>query len=73
VTGLRASARHVYDLVQGQWSDGNTPLIGAMDHGVWLASTVFDGRALDPPDGAGPACACQRVFDSAERVGLACR
>ena len=28
---------------KGHWSDGNTPLIGAMDHGVWLASTVFDG------------------------------
>ena len=32
---------------QGRWHDGNVPLIGAMDHAVWLASTVFDGaRAI---------------------------
>ena len=27
----------------GQWSEGNTPLFGAMDHSVWLGSSVFDG------------------------------
>ena len=55
---------------KGQWSDGNTPLIGAMDHGVWLASTVFDGaRSIHRmvPD---LRAHCQRTFDSAERVGL---
>ena len=28
---------------KGQWSEGNLPLIGAMDHSVWLGSSVFDG------------------------------
>ena len=27
----------------GQWAEGNTPLFGAMDHSVWLGSSVFDG------------------------------
>ncbi len=27
----------------GDWHDGNPRLIGPMDHGMWLASTVFDG------------------------------
>ena len=27
----------------GQWAEGNTPLMGAMDHSVWLGSSVFDG------------------------------
>jgi branched-chain amino acid aminotransferase len=27
----------------GQWTEGNTALFGAMDHSVWLGSSVFDG------------------------------
>ena len=31
----------------GDWAEGNTPLFGAMDHSVWLGSSVFDGaRAI---------------------------
>ena len=26
-----------------EWSEGNTPLYGAMDHSLWLGSSVFDG------------------------------
>jgi branched-chain amino acid aminotransferase len=54
----------------GQWSDGNTPLIGAMDHGVWLASTVFDGARSIHRMAPDLRAHCQRVFESAERVGL---
>jgi branched-chain amino acid aminotransferase len=56
----------------GAWSEGNTPLYGAMDHSVWLGSSVFDGaRAIRGhlPD-LRPHL--QRVINSAERVGLAC-
>jgi branched-chain amino acid aminotransferase len=55
---------------KGQWSDGNTPLIGAMDHGVWLASTVFDGARSIHRMAPDLRAHCQRTFDSAERVGL---
>ena len=56
----------------GEWAEGNTPLFGAMDHSVWLGSSVFDGaRALRGhlPD---LRLHLQRVITSAERVGLAC-
>ncbi len=54
----------------GQWSDGNTPLIGAMDHGVWLASTVFDGARSIHRMAPDLRAHCQRTFESAARVGL---
>ncbi len=56
----------------GSWAEGNTPLFGAMDHSVWLGSSVFDGaRAIrgQMPD-LRPHLA--RVIRSAERVGLQC-
>ena len=56
----------------GEWAEGNTPLFGAMDHSVWLGSSVFDGaRALRGhlPD-LRPHL--QRVMDSAEKLGLRC-
>jgi branched-chain amino acid aminotransferase len=55
---------------KGHWSDGNTPLIGAMDHGVWLASTVFDGARSMHRMAPDLRSHCQRTFESAERVGL---
>jgi branched-chain amino acid aminotransferase len=56
----------------GQWAEGNVPLYGAMDHSLWLGSSVFDGaRALRGhlPDLL-PHLA--RVIHSAERLGLRC-
>ncbi|SHH07837.1 branched-chain amino acid aminotransferase [Massilia sp. CF038] len=56
----------------GQWAEGNVPLFGAMDHSVWLGSSVFDGaRAIAGrlPD---LALHLQRVIHSAERLGLQC-
>jgi branched-chain amino acid aminotransferase len=56
----------------GQWAEGNVPLYGAMDHSVWLGSSVFDGaRALRGklPD-LRPHL--ERVIRSAEAVGLRC-
>jgi branched-chain amino acid aminotransferase len=55
---------------KGQWSEGNVPLVGAMDHGVWLASTVFDGARSIHRMAPDLRAHCQRTFDSAERVGL---
>lgn len=57
---------------KGEWAEGNTPLFGAMDHSVWLGSSVFDGaRALHGhlPD-LRPHL--QRVIDSSEKLGLTC-
>ena len=57
---------------KGQWAEGNVPLFGAMDHSVWLGSSVFDGaRAIGGhmPD---LRLHLQRVIHSAERLGLQC-
>lgn len=56
----------------GAWAEGNVPLFGAMDHSVWLGSSVFDGaRAVRGhlPD-LRPHLA--RVIKSATSLGLAC-
>jgi branched-chain amino acid aminotransferase len=56
----------------GQWNEGNVPLYGAMDHSVWLGSSVFDGaRAIRGklPD-LRPHL--ERVVRSAEKLGLCC-
>jgi branched-chain amino acid aminotransferase len=56
----------------GAWSEGNTPLFGAMDHSVWLGSSVFDGaRAIRGrlPD-LRPHL--ERVIRSAASLGMQC-
>ena len=56
----------------GHWTEGNTPLVGAMDHSVWLGSSVFDGaRSLRRrvPD---LRLHLERVVKSSRSVGLAC-
>jgi branched-chain amino acid aminotransferase len=56
----------------GQWTEGNVPLYGAMDHSVWLGSSVFDGaRAMRGklPD-LRPHL--ERVIRSSEKLGLRC-
>ena len=54
----------------GAWHEGNPPLLGPMDHGWWMGSTVFDGaRAFG---GLAPDLDlhCARVVRSAESVGI---
>ncbi len=55
---------------EGEWHQGNPPIMGSMDHAPWLGSCVFDGaRAFE---GAAPDLDlhCQRVVRSAESFGL---
>lgn len=57
---------------KGIWAEGNVPLFGAMDHSVWLGSSVFDGaRAIGGhlPD---LLPHLERVMSSAQRLGLHC-
>lgn len=57
----------------GEWHDGDTPLISARAHGMWLGSTVFDGaRAFD---GVAPDLDrhVARALHSARFMGLAPR
>ncbi|CAJ0868381.1 branched-chain amino acid aminotransferase [freshwater sediment metagenome] len=37
-----------WTFIDGQWRDGNTPILGPRTHGAWLGSMVFDGaRAFE--------------------------
>jgi branched-chain amino acid aminotransferase len=56
----------------GNWTEGNTPLIGAMDHSVWLGSSVFDGARSFRRQVPDLRSHLERVIRSAERLGLQC-
>lgn len=60
-----------WSFVDGQWLEGNPPLIGPVSHAMWMASTVFDGARWF--DGVAPDLDlhCQRVNRSALGLGLA--
>jgi branched-chain amino acid aminotransferase len=57
---------------KGQWAEGNTPLFGAMDHSVWLGSSVFDGARAVRGHLPDLRLHLKRVVQSAEQLGLAC-
>ncbi|AZN72699.1 branched-chain amino acid aminotransferase [Georhizobium profundi] len=56
--------------VDGDWHEGNPPLIGPRSHAMWLGSTVFDGARWF--DGVAPDLDlhCQRVNASASALGM---
>ncbi len=68
MTGIATSAGLVY--VDGAWHEGNPALLGPRTHGVWLASTVFDGARYF--EGMAPDLIphCQRAVNSARILGL---
>jgi branched-chain amino acid aminotransferase len=57
---------------KGKWAEGNVPLFGAMDHSVWLGSSVFDGARSIGGRMPDLRLHLERVILSSERVGLAC-
>src|SRR4030081_2784172 len=55
---------------EGEWHEGNVPIMGPRTHAAWLASSVFDGaRAFE---GVTPDLDlhCARVNDSAPKLFL---
>lgn len=34
---------NTWTFFEGEWRDGNTPIMGPRTHGAWLGSTIFDG------------------------------
>ncbi len=64
------SHSRTWTFFQGQWHEGNVPIMGPRTHGLWLGSTVFDGaRAFE---GVTPDLDrhCARVNQSAIKFGL---
>ncbi len=55
---------------EGEWHDGNPPILGAADHATWLGSLIFDGaRAFG---GVAPDLDrhCARTVASARAMGM---
>jgi branched-chain amino acid aminotransferase len=56
--------------IEGEWVEGNPPLLGPMSHATWMASVVFDGarslRRLAPD----LDLHCQRLVRSTGIMGL---
>ena len=64
------SYSQTWTFFEGEWHEGNVPIMGPRTHGLWLGSTVFDGaRAFE---GVAPDLDrhCERVNQSAINFGL---
>ena len=64
------SYSQTWTFFEGEWHDGNVPIMGPRTHAAWLGSTVFDGaRAFE---GVAPDLDrhCARVNRSATNFGL---
>jgi branched-chain amino acid aminotransferase len=64
------SYSQTWTFFEGEWHEGNVPIMGPRTHGVWLGSTIFDGaRAFE---GVTPDLDrhCERVNQSAVNFGL---
>lgn len=63
-----ATGTNIRTYYQGQWHDGDVPVMRAADHGAWLGTTVFDGARY--VDGITPdlEAHCARINRSAEAL-----
>src|SRR5216684_6978890 len=64
------SYSQTWTFFEGDWREGNVPIMGVRTHAAWLASMVFDGaRAFE---GVAPDVDlhCERVNDSAKKLLL---
>jgi branched-chain amino acid aminotransferase len=68
---MMADWSRTWTYLDGEWLEGNVPIIGPRTHGFWLGSSVFDGaRAFE---GVTPDLEkhCARLNASAKTMGLA--
>ncbi len=65
-----AVGKNIRTYFEGQWHEGDAPVMRAADHGSWLGSSVFDGARYF--DGMAPdlLAHCARVNRSAEALML---
>ena len=56
--------------VDGDWHEGNVPLIGPRSHAMWLGSSVFDGARWFERLAPDLDLHCERVNRSAAALGL---
>jgi branched-chain amino acid aminotransferase len=62
--------RKIWTWYEGDWHEGNVPIMGSADHGTWLGTLVFDGARHF--DGVSPDLDlhCKRVNHSTRALGM---
>lgn len=62
--------RQIWTWFEGNWHEGNLPIMGAADHGTWLGTLVFDGARCF--NGVIPDLDlhCERVNASTRALGM---
>jgi branched-chain amino acid aminotransferase len=65
-----ANWSRTWTFFEGDWHEGNVPIMGARSHGAWLASTVFDGARIFEGTAPDLDLHCQRINRSAKTLGL---
>ena len=65
-----ASNRKIWTWFEGEWHEGNVPILGSADHGTWLGTMVFDGARFF--EGVAPDLDlhCERVVNSCHALGM---
>ncbi len=63
-----ATGKNIRTYFNGDWHDGDVPIMRAADHGSWLGTTIFDGARYF--DGVAPDLLyhCERANRSAEAL-----
>ena len=66
----RPAFSQTWTFFEGEWREGNVPIMGARTHGAWLGSTVFDGARTF--EGVSPDLGMhmKRINRSARNFGL---
>ena len=63
-----ATGKNIRTYFEGQWHDGDLPVMRAADHGSWLGSSVFDGARYVQGMAPDLEAHCARVNRSAEAL-----
>lgn len=56
------------NFIEGEWVEGNPPIIGPMSHGSWMGSPVFDGARVFGGMAPDLNRHCERLIDSTHRM-----
>lgn len=65
-----ATGKNIRTYFEGQWHDGDAPIMRAADHGAWLGSSVFDGARYFNGMAPDLLAHCERANRSAKALML---
>ncbi|MEM7290555.1 MAG: aminotransferase class IV, partial [Pseudomonadota bacterium] len=62
--------RKIWTWFEGDWHEGNVPIMGSADHGTWLGTMVFDGARAFSNVAPDLDKHCERVNHSCHAMGM---